>query len=162
MEKVSYKFEDFLAEVSSDYKDFVTKIHDDLTQEGYKPKIESKKSGMSVSYSHPKTKRGMLSFLFRKDALLVRLYADNFGKYADFLHQLPEGMEKEIGKAAKCSRLIDPNACNPKCVGGYDFYIRENHYQKCRMSCFQLGISSDHIPVLADFIENERKERMSA
>ena len=162
MEKVNYQFDDFLAEVNPDYKGFVTKVHENLTQEGYKVKIESKKSGLSVSYSHPKTKRGMLSLLFRKDALMVRLYADNFSKYADFLNHLPESMEKEIGKATKCSRLIDPNACNPRCAGGYDFNIRDNHYQKCRMNCFQLEINSDSIPVLIDFIENERKERMVA
>ena len=162
MEKVNYQFDDFLAEVNQDYKSFVTNVHKDLVQEGYKAKIESKKSGLSVSYSHPKTKRGMLNFLFRKDALMVRLYADNFSKYAEFLNHLPEGMEKEIGKATKCSRLIDPNACNPKCAGGYDFHIRDNHYQKCRMNCFQFEINTDSILVLTDFIVNERKGRMVA
>ena len=162
MEKANYHFDDFLAEVNQDYKGFVTKVHEDLTQEGYKAKIESKKSGLAVSYSHPKTKRGMLGFLFRKGALMVRLYADNHSKYADFLNHLPEGMEKEIGKASKCSRLIDPNACNPRCVGGYDFRIRDNHYQKCRLNCFQLEINPDGIPVLTEFIENERRGRIAA
>ena len=162
MEKVTYQFDDFLAEVNTAHKDFVMKIHEGLTKEKYKTKIESKKSGLSVSYSHPKTKRGMLGFLFCKNAFLVRLYADNFGKYVDFLNLIPESMEKEIGKATKCSRLIDPNACNPKCVGGYDFHIRDNHYQKCRMNCFQLEVNSDSIPILADFIENERRERAVA
>ena len=162
MEKATYQFDDFLAEVNPAYKDFIVKIHEGLTKENYKAKIESKKSGLSVSYSHPKTKRGMLGFMFRKDTLLARLYADNFGKYIDFLNLIPESMEKEIGKATKCSRLIEPTACNPKCAGGYDFRIRGNHYQKCRMNCFQLEVNSDSIPVLTDFIENERRERAVA
>ena len=161
MEKKSYQFGDFLAQVDPSYKDFVAKIHEDLTQEGYKPKIEAKTSGLSVSYANPKTKRNMLNFLFRKNVPMVRLYADNFNKYADFLNVLPEAMEKEVGKATKCSRLIDPSACNPRCVGGYDLHIRGNHYQKCRMNCFQFEINPDSIPVLANFIENERKEAIT-
>lgn len=159
MVNVKYQFEDFLSEVGEEQKDFVSKIHECLTKENYKTKIESKKSGLSISYTHPKTKRGMLGFLFHKDALKVRLYADNFSKYADFISQLPEGMENEVKKATKCSRLIDPNACNPKCVGGYDFHIRGNHYQKCRTNCFLLEINPESIPVLTDFIEYERRER---
>jgi len=161
MEKIVYQFEDFLAKVKQDYKEFVTKIHEALVQDGYKVKIESKTSGFFVSYSHSKTKRVMLNFLFRKKGLLIRLYADNFNKYADFLNRLPEKMEREIEKASVCKRLINPEDCNPKCIMGYDFFIKENHHQKCRYSCFQFEINPESIPALSDFIENERKERLA-
>ena len=161
MEKVTYQFDDFLSAVSADYKDFVLKINEILQNCSYKTKIENKASGFFVSYSHPKTKRNLLNFLFRKNGLLVRLYADNFNKYSDFLDRLPEKMEKEIAKGVLCKRLINPNDCNPKCIMGYDFFIRDANYKKCRYSCFQFAVNSDSIPVLSEFIENERKERVA-
>ena len=158
-QEVMVQFEDFLSEVDENYKEFVTNIHESLLLNNYKFKIESKASGLFVSYSHPKTKRSMLNFLFRKNGLFVRIYADNVDKYVDFLNGLPEKMEKEIEKAPVCKRLINPDDCNPKCITGYDFYVRDKHYQKCRYSCFQFAVNSDSILVLSDFIENERKER---
>ena len=154
-----YQFEDFFSEVSAENKEFVANINQTLSQEGYKTKIENKANGFFVSYSHPKTKRSMLNFLFRKNQLITRIYADNFSKYADFLNRLPDKMEKEIAKASVCKRLINPETCNPKCILGYDFYINKNHYQKCRYSCFQFAVDAESIPILSEFVENERKER---
>ena len=114
---------------------------------------------MFVSYSHPKTKRIILSLLFQKKNLSTRIYADNFSKYTDLLNRLPEKMEKEIAKASLCKRLVNPEECNPKCIKGYDFSIREKHYQKCRYNCFEFAVNTESIPVLADFIKSERKER---
>jgi hypothetical protein len=158
-EKITYQFDDFFSEVSPDFKKFVATIHETLQHDGYKAKVEKKASGFFVSYSHPKTKRSMLNFLFRKNGLLVRVYADNFDKYADFLNRFPELMEKEIGKSPVCKRLINPTDCNPKCIMGYDFHVKDNHYRKCRYSCFQFSVNSESIPVLSEFVENERKER---
>jgi len=101
----------------------------------------------------------MVNFLFRKNGFLVRIYADHLGKYADFLNSLPEKMEKEIKKAPVCKRLIDPEDCNPKCITGYDFLIRDSRYQRCRYCCFQFSVNPEMVPVLSEFIENERKER---
>jgi hypothetical protein len=101
----------------------------------------------------------MLNFLFRKNGLYVRIYGDNLGKYTDFLDRLPEIMEKEIGKVSVCKRLINPADCNPKCIMGYDFYVKDSRYRKCRYSCFQFAINSGSRPVLSEFIENERRER---
>ena len=159
MEKVTYAFEDFLAHVCADNLQFVLKIHEALLHDGYKVKVENKASGFFVAYTHPKTKRSMLNFLFRKNALLMRIYADGFNKYADFLNRLPETMEKEITKAPVCKRLINPNDCNPKCIMGYDFSIKDTNHKKCRYSCFQFTINSFSIPLLSDIVENERKER---
>jgi hypothetical protein len=159
MEKQEFTFRDFLADVNKDYRNFVNDIDKALTQEGYRIKVESKASGMFVSYSHPKTKRSMLNFLFRKKALVVRLYADNTGKYAGFINSLPESMEKEIAKSSVCKRLVNPADCNPKCAGGYDFSVRKNNYQKCRYSCFQFEVNQESIPVLLEFAELERNER---
>lgn len=159
MGKANYQFEDFLSEVNPEYKGFAVQIHESLLQDGYKVKVESKTAGFFVSYSHPKTKRSMLNFLFRKKGLLVRIYADNYSKYTDFLNSLPEKMESEIGKASVCKRLVNPEDCNPKCVMGYDFNIKNNRYQKCRYSCFQFVVYDESIPFIEAFVENERALR---
>ncbi|MDR1955050.1 MAG: hypothetical protein LBP82_03770 [Candidatus Methanoplasma sp.] len=155
-EKGGHSFEDFLSKVGADRKGFVTDIHDSLTDERYKAKIELKASGFFVSYSHPETKRSILNFFFRKKGLMVRIYADNHGGYKELLNGLPDSMVKEIGKAPVCKRLIDPNDCNPKCITGYDFCIRDEHYQKCRYGCFEFIVADENIRMLSDLIENER------
>jgi hypothetical protein len=157
--EIIYQFDDFLSKVSANDRKFVSNIHEILLRDGYKFKIEAKSSGFFVSYSHPKTKRSMLNFFFRKNGFFVRIYADNFSEYTEFLNHLPEKMKKEIEKALVCKRLINPDDCNPKCIKGYDFYVNDNHYQKCRYNCFQFVVSSEKISVLSEFIENERKER---
>ena len=76
MKNTEHKFEDFLINVEDAYKEFVNNINKQLLIKDYIIKIESKASGLFVSYSHPKTKRGILNFLFRKKGLLVRIYGE--------------------------------------------------------------------------------------
>ena len=162
MEKTIYQFEDFLSSVMEDYREFATKLHNELLQGGFKPKVELKKSGFFVSYSHSKTKRSILNLLLRKKGLKVRIYADNHDKYADFIGCLPESMENEIAKASVCRRLVNPEDCNPRCVMGYDFLIRGDRYQKCRYSCFEFEVNPHSILVISDFVNSEMKERLTA
>jgi len=159
MDKSTYNFEDFISTLNPESKDFVIKINDILQKESYKIKIEDKVSGLFVSYSHPKTKRSILNFQNRKKGLLVRIYADYYHKYTDFLNRIPENMEKEIAKSPVCKRLVNPNDCNTKCIRGYDFFIRGNNYKKCRYCCFQFAVNQESIPVLVEFLENEVTER---
>jgi hypothetical protein len=162
MAKSEYQFEDFLANVSEDNKDFVKKVHESLTRDDYKINVESKASGFFASYSHLKTKRSIMNFLFRKKGLLVRIYGDNCGEYAYLLNKLPDNIVKQIDKTGVCKRLINPQDCNAKCVMGYDFYIGDKHYQKCRNSRFCLEVDSESIPFLTEMIENESKARLTA
>ena len=159
MVKEEYQFEDFIVNVNDEYKEFVNQIHNLLSQDGYKTKVESKATGFFVSYSHPKTKKNILNFLFRKKGLLIRIYADNCNNYTEVLENLPEIIVSQIDKAGVCKRLINPASCNPKCVMGYDFYIRGKHYQKCRNSCFYLDVNAESIPDLIKIIENENNQR---
>jgi hypothetical protein len=155
MVKAEYVFEDFLESVDKDFKDFVGKVHGALLKNDYKPKIESKASGLFISYAHPKTKRSILNFLFRKKGLLVRIYGDNCNKYEDLINRLPENMVKQIDKAGVCKRLVDPQACNSKCALGYGFYIGEKRYQKCRNSSFYFDVDVESAPFLLRMIEGE-------
>jgi hypothetical protein len=161
MEKIEYQFEDFLLSVSEEYKEFVTKAHEMLLNNNWKIKIESKASGLFASYSHPKTRRSILNVLFRKKGLFVRIYGDNCGKYPEVLNSLPDKIVNQIEKAGVCKRLVDPASCNPKCVLGYDFYIGERHFQKCRNSCFYFEIDHESIPFLLELIESEVENRLA-
>ena len=161
MSKTEYQFEDFLADVSDCYKAFVNKVHEKLLQDNYRIKIESKASGFLVSYVHPKMKRTILNFLFRKKGLLVRVYGDNCNKYCDVLNRLPESMVRQIDKSGVCKRLVDLESCNSRCATGYDFHIGKNHYQKCRYNCFCLDVDAESIPFLLELIERESKERLA-
>ena len=160
MAKAEYQFEDFLMNVDDNYKEFANKINEILLQNSYKVKIEAKASGFFVSYAHPKTKRSILNFLFRKKGLLVRVYADNCDKYSNVLNGMPQKIKAKIEKASVCKRLISPQECNPKCIMGYDFYIGDDRFQKCRYSCFELDVDSESIPFLHEFITSEIKERL--
>jgi len=159
MAKINYQFEDFLNNVEPQYRDFVNEIHELLMKDNYKIKIEEKATGFFVSYEHPKTKRNILNFLFRKKGLFIRLYGENCNEYQDVLNELPQEIINQIDKAGVCKRIIDPQACNPRCSMGYDFYMIEKHYQKCRNSCFYLFVDLDSVPFLFKLIESENKER---
>ena len=152
-------FDDFLLTVEDDNKAFALEINEKLIADNYKTKIELKANGYLVSYSHPKTRRSILNFVFRGNKLCVRMYADKFSKYESFINSLPEPIEKEIAKSAACKRLLNPGDCNPRCVAGYDIIINGNRYVKCRYDCFLLMITPENSDIIKEFIENERMER---
>ena len=157
--KEEIPFENFLAEVSPQYVEFVTNLHDYLLTNGCKLKIETAKNGYVVSYSYAKTKRVFMNFVFRKSGLIARIYGDNVNKYIDFMQTLPAEMNKAIDKAPICKRLLDPTACNSRCSMGYAFEIGGNTYLKCKYNCFMFGVNDENIPFIKTFIENEIKER---
>ena len=156
---MDYQFSDFLVDVSDDCKDFAAAIHEMLTGDNYKLKIESKASGFLVTYAHPKTKKSILNFVFRKKGLYIRLYGEHHSSYHDVLNRLPESMVSEIEKSGVCKRLVDPQACNSRCPMGYDFTIGDKHFQKCRLSCFMLHVNNESIPLLLEMVGREKIER---
>lgn len=161
MDKQVLSFENFLFNVSPQYQPFVQKVHDELLGQGYKLKLEMAKSGYLVSYGHPKTKRSILNFVFRKSGLVIRVYADHLSRYSDFLGMLPDGMMKIIAKSPLCKRLIDPMACNQRCPMGYAFEVGGEWYKKCRYNCFLLPVNDESVSFLETFIAHEMKERMA-
>lgn len=152
---VSNNFSEFLETVDESNRDFVAYINDFLLEHGCKRDIKTVKSGFTVSYSSKQTKKASAAFICRKTGVKLRIYPENTGNYGDFLNTLPDEMKKEIKKASVCKRLIDPNECNPKCVMGYDFYLDNEHYQKCRYMAFQLSLNSENNPYIKAFLEKE-------
>ena len=150
-------FEQFIEAVEVDNKPFVQGLHDYMLTNGCKASFEEKKSGYLASYKYGKPPKAVMNFVFRKQGMLTRIYGERIGNYPNFLNTLPEGMVQSIDSAGVCKRLVH-NTCSPKCTG-YDFMIRDKHFQKCRYNCFEFLITDDNNPYIKSFIEHELKER---
>jgi hypothetical protein len=159
MAKEKFQFDDFLAEVKQEENVGVTNIHEFLTGNGYKHKVEKKATGFLVGYTHPKTKRSIFNLFFRKDGLQARIYAENHKQYADFIDKLSEEMETQVAKATNCKRFLTPPEYSDTCSAGYDILIKCNRYQKCRYSCFHFRANTKTLPVIAEFVELENSAR---
>ncbi len=160
--KATYAFDDFLPQVAPDHLPFVLDLDSALRAWGYKTKVELAKSGYVVSYLHPKTKKTLLNYVFRKTGMLMRIYGDHVGGYLDFLQTLPESMAKEVAGEPNCKRLLNPAACNSRCPMGYVFSIRGEEYQKCRYNAFVFDVTNETMPFLKPFVEKEALARDAA
>lgn len=150
------EFHDFIVTVPEENQDFVKELHDELIELGCKIEIKSAKSGYMVSYIY--NKKTMANYVFRKKRMLVRIYGVHVNDYEEFLETLPDGMVLAIQKASVCKRMADPTACNSKCSMGYDFWLKGEHYQKCRNSAFMFLVCPKNNPFIQSFMINEVKE----
>ena len=132
MKKPKHQFEDFLALVDDEYKDFVTQAHERLQNE-YKVRIQNTKNGLSISYSQPGNTWRILGLSFREGNLVTHINTENYAKYIDVIGSMPESVAAHVANAWTCKKLLDPpKRCWDTCEPGYDFYVDENRYQKCR------------------------------
>jgi len=155
-DKITY--EQFIQAVDADNQSFVQDLHSYLLENGCKVTFEEKKSGYLASYKHGKPLRAVLNFIFRKNGMLTRIYGERISGYPDFLNTLPIEMVQSIEGAGICKRLVH-NTCSPKC-SGYDFMIRDEHFQKCRYSCFEFLMTSENNPYIKAFVEHEMRGRI--
>lgn len=146
-------FENFIATVDCENKDFVNEIHNILTKRGCKLEVKEAKSGYLASYLL--NKKTVANYVFRKKGLMIRIYANHIGEYTEFLDQLPGGMAKAVSAAPVCKRLINPEDCNPKCSMGYDFLMGGYHLQKCRNNAFMFLVCEDNNPFIKSFVKKE-------
>lgn len=156
MGKVKLSFEDFIKTVDDRDKAFVTELHDTLTANGCKIEIKEAKSGHMVSYIL--NKKTVANFVFRKAGLIIRIYANHIQDYMAFLDTLPDSMVKTIAAAPVCKRLINPDDCNPKCATGYDFLMRGERFQKCRINAFMFLLCEENNPYIKPFLEHELQQ----
>ena len=159
MAKEDFSIEHFLAVVDENYQPFIQELHNYLTDNGCKAKIEEKKSGLFASYKHVKLKKSIVNLLFRKAGLLIRIYGENASKYLYFMNTLPEEMVQSIEGATICKRLINPDDCSPTCPKGYDFTIGSKRFQICRYGAFEFLVTPENNPYIKSFVKNEIKER---
>jgi len=152
-------FEQFTEAVDEENKLFVQGLHNYLLDNGCKVTFEEKKSGYLASYKYGKPPRAILNFVFRKKGMLTRIYGERINSYPDFLNTLPQPMVESIESAGICKRLVH-DTCSPKCTG-YDFMIGNEHFQKCRYSCFEFLMTDESRPFIKAFLKHELKERQS-
>jgi len=154
-----YTMDQFLTDVHPDNLPFVMEVHENLTQRGYQTKVVLAKSGYVLSYLHPKTKKTLLNYVFRKGGMLLRLYGDHFQGYLDTVQNLPEPLLTQIGKHPNCKRLLDPTACSSRCPMGYAFAVGDTMYRKCRYGCFLLPVNEETVPQLRTLVKKEAQAR---
>ncbi|GKX30183.1 hypothetical protein SH1V18_26630 [Vallitalea longa] len=149
------KFSDFLETIDDQNKDFVIEINTFLLKKGCKHNIKLAKRGYTVSYIFGTNKRTLATFICRKSGVKLRIYPQHLCEYEDLLNSFPDNIKKDIKKASVCKRLIDPDACNPKCIMGYDFHLDNEHYQKCRYMAFQPTLNKETNSYIKLFLEKE-------
>lgn len=147
------EFKDFLESVEENNRDFVSQLHEFLSENGCKCDIKEAKSGFVVSYI--RNKKTLMNYVQRKTGTKARIYAANIGSYQELLDTLPQKMKSDIIKAPPCKRLLDPSACNPKCSMGYAFTMDGEEYKKCRNSAFMFSLSEENNPFIRTFLEKE-------
>lgn len=146
-------FKDFIASVSMENQDFVKELHDKLTELGCSIEIKAAKSGCMVSYIF--NRKTVANYVFRRKGMLVRIYGAHVNQYEKILDMLPDEMVHSIETAPVCKRLADPDACNPKCTMGYEFWLKGGHYQKCRSGAFMFLVCPQNNPFIQQLLLSE-------
>ena len=132
MPKSEIPFSDFTASAGALHEAFINQLHNYLQDNDCTWKIKVAANGYVVSYIHKPTKRTVANFLFRKNMLMLRVYADNAYLYENVISQWPNIMKDAIKAGGNCGRLIDPTACNSRCLKGFDFVLDGERQRKCR------------------------------
>ena len=154
-----YTFADFLASVDGENQQFVSDLHDELTELRCKADIKLESNGVVVSYSL--NKKTIANYVFRKKGLIVRIYAGHIAQYEDVLDTLPDEMARAVQDAPVCKRMVDPTACNSKCAMGYDFILRGERLQRCRYSAFMFLLDEESRPFVRSLLLHEVKATVS-
>ncbi len=142
---------------------FFKEIDDYLQRHDYKLKIEAIKSGTRFTYTCNKNRRAIANFVIEENKFQLHLYADNISSYTDFVQSLPKNILSVLQKGGKCKRLIDADACNPKCIMGYDYLLDNMRYQKCRYLNFKfLLINHEYNAFIERLIKHECIAREAA
>lgn len=148
-------FEDFIAAVNGDNQEFVRELHHKLMERGCKLEVKDARSGYVVSYKYDK--KTIANYVFRKKGLLIRIYAEHASQCTELLDTLPDGMVQSIQKASICKRLVNPDDCNPRCPMGYDFWLKGEHYQKCRSNAFMFLVCPENNEFIGELLLKEIK-----
>lgn len=133
---------------------FLKEMDKYLRAREFQARIEEKPA-LKCTYLNPATKRAVTNFALKAGGSAAHIYGDNAAKYADFLQALPEDMLKSIRKGVKCKRLADPDACNPKCIMGYEFVLDGETKQKCRYMNFKFTMTHENLAYIRGLIERE-------
>ena len=159
MPKQTIPFDDFLAAAGAAHTEFIEQLHDYLQKNDCVAEIKEAANGYVVSYVHKPTKRTVTNYVFRKKGPMLRVYADHIFSYMEILEHWPKAMKDTVRKAGICKRLLDPTACNLRCLNGFDFLLDGERQQKCRYGGFLFFLEEETKPALREMIERELQAR---
>jgi len=160
MPELVIPFSDFLVAAGASHEAFIIQLHAYLQENDCIWKIREAANGYVVSYIHKPTKRTVANYVFRKKMPMLRVYADNIRSYEDNVSNWPDTMKDTIRKGGNCSRLIDPTACNSRCLKGFDFILEGERQQKCRCHMsFTFFLDDESKPYLLEIMECEMQAR---
>lgn len=150
-------YDDFLTSVSEADIAFVKEMHEVFMNNDCKIEVKEAKSGFAVTYFYMlnKKKIALMNYVFRKQGMLIRIYARHIAIYEKILDDLPEGMKKEVIKAGDCKRLNGTSKCSPTCTAGYDFHMDGVNYKKCKNSAFFWRVCDENNLFIKELIKNE-------
>ena len=148
------KFNLFLNEIPFECQGFVLELDEYLTKKGSKRTVKTAKSGFVASYSHPKSDKALLNYVFRKTGVKIRIYAAGIAGYSDILADFPDNMKKDIMKAGDCKKLNGLN-CSPTCTGGYSFPMDSVVYKKCKNMAFFHSLEKRNFAAVRKLVESE-------
>ena len=157
---MSVSFSDFLTTVPDEQQDFVSDLHEYLTEKGCNVKIKEARSGYAVSYVW--AGKSIMNWVFRKSGILVRIYGDNVPQYENTIAALPADMQKKMIDSRDCKRLKDPNECSDTCVMGFVYNLDGLTYKKCRNDGMFFLLSDKTEPHIRALIEAELAVRLKA
>jgi len=162
MPKQTIPFSAFLTAAGAEHGEFINQLHDYLQENDCTTEIKEAASGYVVSYIHKPTKRTVANYVFRKKGPMLRVYADHILSYGDILTSWPESMKNTIRKGGACKRLIDPTACNSRCLLGFDFILDGERQQPCRYGSGLTFLLEDEAkPHLLEIMQHEIKARQA-
>ncbi len=159
MTKEKSTYNDFILNTDVLHVDFYNELNELLTQNGYIEKVELKKFGYGLSYSHKSTKKSLINFVPRKKGTYIRIYGNHTDNYREKLTTLPDSMIKELGKGHECKRMSDPDACNSRCSMGVNILIERELHAKCRFAALFFLIATEKYEAIKDILTSEINER---
>ena len=163
MTKSTIPFRDFLIAAGASHETFINQLHAYLQENDCVWKIREAANGYVVAYIHKPTKRTVANYVFRNKMPMLRVYADNVLSYEDNISKWPDSMKDAIRKGGNCSRLVDPTACNSRCLKGFDFILDGERQQKCRCHMsFTFFLNDEANPHLLEIMEHEIQARKLA
>ena len=144
----------FLQDIPAEYQCFVQVLDEYLIAKGSKRTIKAARSGFVTSYSSPASGRALLNYVFRKDGVKMRIYAEHIGEHPTVLNCLPDNMKSNIKKAGNCKKLTGLT-CTPTCTGGYAFVMDGAEYRKCKNTAFFHSLTADNMEHILKLIKAE-------
>ena len=162
MPKQAIPFSDFLVTAGAEHEDFIMQLHEYLQENNCVAEIKEAANGYVVSYVHKPTKRTVANYVFRKKGPMLRVYADHILSYLELLAHWPKSMIDTIKKGGVCKRLLNPTACNARCLKGFDFILDGERQQLCRYgSGFTFLLEDEAKPYLSEIMKCELQARQT-